>query len=154
MSAWVTDVPNVNGRTTPLKYRFLVAMQGALGIGSNLNKFSDADTALATKMIALDKQIRETVQLGDLYRLLLPDENDTTANEYVSKDGKEAVLFAFRHSQEYNTPPPTIHLRGLDPNAVYQVDQAEFSGAYLMQNGINLTLKGDFDSDLIQIHRH
>ena len=40
MSAWVTDVPNQNGRSTPLQYRFLVAMQGALGVGSNLNKFS------------------------------------------------------------------------------------------------------------------
>ena len=35
MSAWVTDVPNMNGRSTPLKFRFLVAMQGALGIGAN-----------------------------------------------------------------------------------------------------------------------
>ena len=39
MSAWVTDVPNMNGRSTPLQYRFLVAMQGALGIGANLNKW-------------------------------------------------------------------------------------------------------------------
>src|SRR5262249_35061650 len=28
MMAWVTDVPNLNGRSTPLEYRFLVAMQG------------------------------------------------------------------------------------------------------------------------------
>jgi alpha-galactosidase len=158
MSAWVTDVPNQNGRMTPLQYRFLVAMQGALGVGSNLNKFTAEDTALATKMIALDKRIRETVQLGDLYRLLLPDENDTTSNEYVSKDGKEAVLFAFRHSQEYNTAPPTIRLRGLDAKAVYQLETldgktSEFSGAYLMENGLNLTLRGDFDSTLVLLHR-
>ena len=88
MSAWVTDVPNMNGRTTPLRYRFLVAMQGALGIGSNLNKFSEDDTKLATQMVALYKRIRETVQFGSLYRLLSPSTNDTTANEYVSKDGK------------------------------------------------------------------
>src|SRR4029077_4943417 len=52
MSAWVTDVPNQNTRSTPLQYRFLVAMQGALGIGSNLNKSSSDDTATATKLIA------------------------------------------------------------------------------------------------------
>src|SRR5207302_1704014 len=40
MSAWVTDVPNMNGRSTPLQFRFLVAMQGALGIGANLNRWS------------------------------------------------------------------------------------------------------------------
>jgi len=61
MSAWVTDVPNMNGRSTPLQFRFLVAMQGALGVGANLNRWSDQDAALATRMIALYKRIRGTV---------------------------------------------------------------------------------------------
>jgi alpha-galactosidase len=159
MSAWVTDVPNANGRSTPLRYRFLVAMQGALGIGSNLNKFSEADTNLATQMVALYKRIRETVQMGNLYRLLSPRTNDTTANEYVSKDAKEAVVFAFRHSQQYNTEPPTIHLQGLDPKAVYGMELWDgkvlenLSGAYLMENGIHVTLRGDFDSTAVLLHR-
>ena len=84
MSAWVTDVPNTNGRSTPLQYRFLVAMQGALGIGANLNKWTDADSDLATNMIALYKRIRNTVQYGALYRILSPRTSDVTANEYVS----------------------------------------------------------------------
>jgi alpha-galactosidase len=162
MSAWVTDVPNMNGRSTPLSYRFLVAMQGALGIGANLNKWSAQDAALATKMISLDKRIRGTVQMGDLYRLLLPSENDTSANQYVSKDGRESVVFAFRHSQEYNTAPPTVHLAGLDPKAIYKLEaidnklmdtQSELSGAYLMENGLHLRLRGDFDSTLVLLHR-
>jgi len=159
MSAWVTDVPNMNGRSTPLWYRFLVAMQGALGIGSNLNKFSDEDTKLATQMVALDKRIRETVQFGSLYRLLSPRTSDTTANEYVSKDGKEAVVFAFRHSQQYDTKPPTIYLQGLDPKSVYQAElwdgtmREKVSGAYLMQNGLQVTLRGDFDSTAVLLHR-
>ncbi|MGA8030562.1 MAG: alpha-galactosidase [Bryobacteraceae bacterium] len=162
MSAWVTDVPNMNGRSTPLQYRFLVAMQGALGIGANLNKWTEEDSKLATQMVALDKRIRETVQMGDLYRLLSPRTNDTTANEYVSKDGNEAVLFAFRHSQEYSTPPPTIYLEGLDGRAVYRLEsvdgklaekETEVSGAYLMQNGLNLVLRGDFDSTAVLLHR-
>jgi alpha-galactosidase len=38
MMAWVTDVPNgINGRVTPLSFRFLVAMTGSLGVGGNLN---------------------------------------------------------------------------------------------------------------------
>ncbi len=159
MSAWVTDVPNTNGRTTPLKYRFLVAMQGALGIGANLNKWTEEDATLATKMVSLYKRIRQTVQFGEQYRLLSPRTNDTTANEYVSGDGKEAVLFAFRHSQEYNTPPPMIHLEGLEPKAVYQLETVEgklmekLSGAYLMDNGVGLRLTGDFDSTALLLHR-
>lgn len=106
MSAWVTDVPNQNGRSTSLAYRFLVAMQGALGIGANLNKWREEDSELAIRMIKLYKRIRQTVQFGNLYRLISPRTSDTAANEYLAADGKQAVLFAFRHSQEYNTPPP------------------------------------------------
>jgi alpha-galactosidase len=162
MSAWVTDVPNTNGRSTPLQYRFLVAMQGALGIGANLNKWSEEDSRLAKQMIALDKRIRDTVQLGSLYRLLSPRTNDVTANEYVSSDGAQAVLFAFRHSQEYDTPPPTIQLRGLDARAVYKLEsidgklidkRPELSGAYLMESGLNLNLRGDFDSTAVMLDR-
>ncbi|MBV9266991.1 MAG: GH36 C-terminal domain-containing protein, partial [Acidobacteriaceae bacterium] len=114
------------------------------------------------RFIKLDKQIRDTVQLGDSYRLLSPRTSDTTANEYVSKDGRQAVLFAFRHSQEYNTAPPTIRLRGLDPKATYHIEsvdgklattQTELSGAYLMHNGIDLVLRGDFDSTMVLIHK-
>ena len=114
MMAWVTDVPNLNGRSTPLKFRFLVAMQGSLGIGSNLNKWSAEDFALAAQMIAYYKSIRETVQEGELYRLFSPREGKLTANEYVSADGRQAVLFAFLHSQQFLRPAPTIYLRGLD----------------------------------------
>ena len=162
MSAWVTDVPNQNGRSTSLEYRFLVAMQGALGIGANLNMWQAADEQLASQMVALYKTIRGTIQFGNLYRLLSPRTSDTTANEYVSADGKQAVLFAFRHSQEYGTPPPLIHLAGLDERAVYRVKsvdgklrdkQKEISGAYLMRHGLQLELKGDFDSTAVVLDR-
>jgi alpha-galactosidase len=162
MSAWVTDVPNTNHRSTPLEYRFLVAMQGALGIGANLNKWAQEDFDLAVKMIALYKRIRETVQNGDLYRLLSPRTNDVTANEYVSRHGDQAILFAFRHSQQYSTPAPAIRLRGLEPRSVYKLEssdgklldkQAEMSGAYLMQNGINLKLEDDYDSTVVVLQR-
>jgi alpha-galactosidase len=162
MSAWVTDVPNMNGRSTPLQYRFLVAMQGALGIGANLNKWSSEDTKVATRMVALDKEIRTTVQFGDLYRLLSPRTSDTTANEYISADGNQAVLFAFRHSQEYSTPPPVIRLRGLDAHGVYQLDSFDgkvlngsvsLSGAWLMDHGLNLNLRGDYDSTAVILRK-
>ena len=162
MSAWVTDVPNMNGRSTPLKYRFLVAMQGALGIGANLNKWTAEDTELATNMVTLDKRIRSTVQLGDQYRLLSPREEDTTASEYVAKDGKEAVLFAFRHSQQYSLPLPPSFPSGLQEKAVYRIESPdgkvldgarELSGAYLMNRGLDLRLTGDYDSTLVLLHR-
>lgn len=162
MSAWVTDVPNMNGRSAPLVYRFLVMMQGALGVGANLNKWTDQDAATATRMIALYKRIRPTVQLGDLYRLFSPRTNDLTANEYVAPDGKQAVLFAFRHTQQYSTAAPTIRLQGLDEKAMYKVEatdgklaerQPQLSGAYLMRVGLNVNLRGDYDATAIVLER-
>jgi len=162
MMAWVTDVPNLNGRSTSLKYRFLVAMQGSLGIGSNLNHWTDADFALASRMVATDKQIRATVQQGNLFRLFSPRDGEFTANQYVSQDGKQAVLFAFLHSQQYLRAAPIVYLRGLDERAVYRVtpidDKLEgrletASGSYLMNHGIQLRLGGDFDSTLLILER-
>jgi alpha-galactosidase len=172
MSAWVTDVPNMNGRSTPLKFRFLVAMQGALGIGSNLNKFSAEDFDLATKMVAYYKSIRETVQHGNLYRLYSPRQGELTANQYVSADGKQAVLFAFLHSEQFVRAMPAIYLRGLDENARYRMKTLDnklinqegvgrvtvgadqtLSGAYLMHHGLNLALTGDFDSTSVALEK-
>jgi alpha-galactosidase len=162
MSAWVTDVPNMNRRSTPLQYRFLVAMQGALGIGANLTKFSADDMAVATKMVATYKRIRSAVQLGGLYRLYSPRTGDIAANQYVAADGKQSVVFVFRHSQEYSTAPPAIRLQGLDARALYRLEsidgklverQPQLSGAYLMQAGLNVDLRGDFDSTAVILEK-
>jgi alpha-galactosidase len=113
-------------------------------------------------MVALDKRIRATVQTGDLYRLFSPRAGDLTANQYVAADGKQAVLFAFRHSQQYNTAVPTVRLRGLDPHAMYRLEstdgklvgkQADLSGAYLMEAGLNVNLRGDFDATAVVLER-
>jgi alpha-galactosidase len=162
MMDWITDVPNMNGRTTPLKFRFLAAMMGSVGIGGNLNKWPDADMDLAKKMVALYKEIRATVQQGSLYRLFSPREGSLTANQYLSEDGKQAVLFAFLHSQQFRRPPPTIYLRGLDERKLYRIRTIDdkmtekretASGAFLMHRGLNLRLGGDFDSTAIVLER-
>ncbi|MFN7993692.1 MAG: alpha-galactosidase [Bryobacteraceae bacterium] len=162
MMAWVTDVPNLNGRSTPLKYRFLVAMQGSLGIGSNLNQWGNDDFTLAAGMVGLYKNIRATVQQGALYRLFSPREGEFTANQYVSQDGRQSALFAFLHSQQYLRPVPIVYLRGLDERALYKIKrideslpgkQETFSGAFLMNHGLQLALKGDFDSTVLVLDR-
>jgi len=160
MMDWVTDVPNFNGRSTPLQFRFLVAMQGALGIGSNLNQWTPKDFAEARRMIAYYKSIRETVQNGRLYRLALAAQGNLAANQYVSSDQTQSVVFAFLHSQQFGHTLPPLPLKGLDENAIYRVShiggeeraapgpvaRLQLSGAYLMNRGLDLTLIGDYDS--------
>ena len=163
MMAWVTDVPNMNGRVTPLRYRFLVAMQGSLGIGGNLNHWTEEDGKLATEMVAYYKKVRSTVQEGRLYRLVSPTDDDAAVNEYVSRDGKQAVVFACRHSQQYLRVLPTVRLRGLSPEAVYRIERIDsgrladtaqtLSGAALMERGLTFNLRGDFDATSIRLER-
>jgi alpha-galactosidase len=113
-------------------------------------------------MVGIDKQIRGTVQQGNLYRLFSPREGEFTANEYVAADGKQAVLFAFLHSQQYLRPMPMLYLRGLDERAVYRIQPIDgklvgkletASGSYLMNHGIQLRLTGDFDSSMLTLER-
>jgi alpha-galactosidase len=162
MMAWVTDVPNMNGRSTPLKFRFLVSMMGSLGIGANLNHWSDADFDLAGRMVGYYKTIRETVQTGSLFRLASPREGAFTANQYVSEDGRQAVLFAFLQDQQFLRQVPPVRLRGLDPEGVYRIRTIDnklvdgrdtISGAALMNRGLTLRLAGDFDSTMLILER-
>nr|AFE82291.1 alpha-galactosidase precursor [Sphingomonas sp. JB13] len=161
MMAWVTASPNwVNNRATSLDYRFLSAMQGGLGIGADLNKWSDAEFAEASRMVAAYKRVRATVQQGDLYRLIIPngiDRDDRVANLSVSPDKQQAVLFAFLHSSQELDRLSAIRLRGLAPKKNYRVARidgrpladdtpAKASGAYWMARGIDVPLIGDFDA--------
>lgn len=163
MMAWVTDVPNgIDGRATPLEFRFLVAMTGSLGIGGNLNKWTNEDNALATRLISLYKQIRSTVQNGDLYRLNSPVDARLSAVQYNSPDGRQTVLFAFLHSQQFGRGMPLVRLQGLVEDATYSVksidDKLEersekIGAAYLMHHGIQLRLRGDYDATIVVFDR-
>ncbi|HVZ18927.1 MAG TPA: alpha-galactosidase [Terriglobales bacterium] len=158
MMAWVTDSPNwVNKRSTSLEYRFLSSMQGGLGVGANLNHWSDADFATAKRLVGEYKSIRQTVQRGNLFRLIQPQENNPRcATLSVSDDGRQAVLFTFMHSSTLKTPQALIQLRGLHPDLTYKLrtiqgkamtgTPEQASGAYWMGMGIKPDLVGDFQA--------
>jgi alpha-galactosidase len=159
MMAWVTDSPNwYNKRSTSLTYRFLSSMQGALGIGADLNKWTPEDFRTARQMISVYKEIRETVQQGMLYRLRSPrDGSNVSATESVASDRKSAVVFAFLHSQQMGYPFPAIFPRGLDRDSTYSIEPIggslpddtprTASGAYWMNHGIDFPLSGDFAAE-------
>ena len=165
MMAWVTDSPTwVNQRTLSLQYRFLSSMQGSLGIGANLNKWGPDDFATAKTMVAQYKTVRETVQRGALYRLISPEhDSEQSVTESVSRDGSEAVVFAFLHSSREMYPFPRIFLRGLDADATYQVMALDgklaedtppvASGAYWMSRGVDVLLRGDFQAAAFTLQR-
>ncbi len=151
MEAWVTDMgPDY----LPLAFRFHVSMCGSLGVGGHLVHWGTERRAEAARWIALYKELRPVVQYGDLYRLRSPQEHAYSAVQYMSKDRTEGVLFAFRTHlpPPANTPP--LYLRGLDPDASYEIEGmlGARSGLAWMRTGLYLELK-DFESTVRRIRR-
>ena len=163
MVAWVTDVPNyLDRRVIPLQFRFLVAMQGALGIGGNLNQWTPQEMEMAQRLTAFYKTVRTTVQHGKLYRVQSPLNSEASQVEYVAQDGSQAVLMAYLHSQHYGLAYPTVRLQGLDPKAAYRVHALDASkyagegtvrGSVLMGAGVKLKLEGDYDATALELER-
>lgn len=82
------------------------------------------------------------------YRLDSLRYKGVTAVQYGSEDGSDNVLFAFLHSQKLGEPLPRLQLTGLQADQSYAIEgvAGTWSGRALMSIGIELPLRGDFDS--------
>lgn len=121
MGAWVTDVPNqLTGRTVPLRFRFHVAMAGALGIGGDLTRWSEEELRDGADLVAEYKRVRHLVQHGRLDRLAPPAEDAVAAVQYTARDASETLLLAYRRVGRHGSPRPPVLLRGLTPSARYR----------------------------------
>jgi len=160
MMAWVTDSPHwLNRRTTSLSYRMLSSMQGSLGIGANIAKWTPEETDLAKRLIAAYHQVQPTIVQGDLYRLISPrDGSEFSATQSVKTDKSQSVVFAFIHSTQKGHIFPRLKLKGLDPAAEYTLASIEgkaregtpetASGAFWMNHGLDFDegFRGDFQA--------
>jgi alpha-galactosidase len=165
MMAWVTDSPHwLNHRSTSLTYRMLSSMQGSLGIGANLNHWTADDFATAKRLIAAYHSVQSTIVQGDLYRLISPRNNSQfSATETVSAGKAQAVVFAFANATTEGRAFPLLQLQGLDPDAAYKLTWIEgkaetgtpesASGAWWMDYGIQLDLRGDFQAAAFHLDR-
>ena len=167
MMAWVTDSPHwLNHRVTSLSYRMLSSMQGSLGIGANIGKWSDEEAATAKRLISAYHQVQPTIVQGDLYRLISPrDGSEFSATQTVSPDKSQSVVFAFIHSTQKGRIFPTLKLKGLDPAAEYALSSIEgkpragtpevASGAWWMNHGLDMDteFRGDFQAAAFRLDR-
>jgi len=158
MMAWVTDSPNWwTERRVSLRFRFHVAMAGALGVGGDLNRWTDREMAEAAELVAAYKLIRPVVQHGRLYRLASVTADPYGAHEYLSDDGSQAVVLAWWGPSSCGGGRPPLRLAALDPGARYaDADSGqEYWGAELLHEGLRLpgTIRGDFGSALVRLAR-
>lgn len=154
MAAWVTDSPNtqLNDRVSSLRFRFVSAMAGVLGVGGDLTTWSEEELAEAREWVELYKEIRPVVQRGDLYRLR-PPSGGLSAVQYVL--GDEVVVLAWLQAQHYGEPVAPLRLRGLDPENAYECRESGevHRGGVLMHHGLPTGLRGDLDAAVIRLRR-
>jgi alpha-galactosidase len=167
MMAWVTDSPHwLNKRSTSLSYRMLSSMQGSLGIGADITKWSAEDSALAKRLIAAYHEVQPTIVQGDLYRLISPrNGSEFSATQTVNHEKTQSVVFAFIHSTQEGRGFPILKLKGLDPAAQYALTPIEgkanprepttATGAYWMNHGLDMgeDFRGDFQAAAFRLDR-
>jgi len=167
MMAWVTDSPHwLNKRSTSLTYRMLSSMQGSLGIGANITKWTDEETATVKRLIASYHEVQPTIVQGDLYRLISPrNGSEFSATQTVNRSKSQSVVFAFIHSTQEGRTFPKLKLKGLDPAAQYAVTPIDgklqpgspevASGAYWMNHGMDMSeeFRGDFQGAAFRLDK-
>lgn len=112
MGSHISATPNhQTSRTIPLKYRVDVAMSGRLGMEIQPKNMTEEEKALCKNAIAEYKKIRPVVQLGDIYRLLSPYDNQGVASlMYVSPEKNKAVFYWWKLEQFCNQHLPRVKM--------------------------------------------
>ncbi len=109
MSSWVTDAPDlVDVEPASFEFRFVVAMAGVLGIGSDLLAWDHAQRRRAAELVGLYEEIRAVVHNGRVVRHGLPAD-DVYAVEFgggVEQGHRTCVLVYAR-----STRPETVQIR-------------------------------------------
>jgi alpha-galactosidase len=156
MMAWVTDSPNFHTRRElPLRFRFHVAMAGALGVGGDLLRWTDGELSEAAELVAAYKAIRPVVQRGRLYRLASVLDGPFAASQYVA--GDDVVLLAWWGPRPGGARPSRVRLAGLDAGARYLEAGSgrQHWGAALLADGLALPEEtaSTFGSTLVRLIR-
>ena len=141
------------------EFMFRVPMNGQFGISSGVFAWNDDLVKVAAANVALYKRVRQVIMGADVYHLTAPpshdDPRDWCAQQYVSPDKKNSVLFAYRLQD--GTATRVFKLRGLDRTGIYRisVDEkagSEMSGEALSLAGLPIHLDSEWRAAVIELH--
>ena len=158
VGAHVSACPNeITGRTIPLGARGTVAMAGgAFGYELDLMELNDRACEIIRTQVKTYRQIEHLVREGLLYRLSDPKDADVSAWEFVSEDGREALVCAVVTRVDGYGKANYVVPRGLTPGARYRMvsNGTVYSADALMDMGLPLTVPaGPYENFMYRFER-
>ena len=155
-------------RNTSYKFRVDVAMQGKFGYDIHPGHLSDDVKQFCIEAVATYNHLKPAILEGDLYRLVSPYSGSHSATEYISKDGKMFVVFAFDIHPRLGQRVNRLKLQGVDPNAKYLIKEVNLMpntkstfdldgqvvpGSFLLSVGIDAFTKTHLNSRVLELTR-
>ena len=131
-----------------------VALWGSFGYELDPDKLTEEEIAEIKEQVKEYHKYYDVIHYGELYRLITPFENEfKVAWEFVSEDKKEALVTVVNMRHPYDDLF-FLKLKGLDAEKVYEIEDTgeQYSGAFLMNAGLNLTHKPNGDGSSYLIH--
>lgn len=160
MVCW-TNNADYHAAGLSLDFTFDVAMQGVLGIGQDISRWSEAQMNTAKRKISEYKELRGLVQSGTVYRLLSPFDGSRVAMQYISEDTFSCAVFCYNlgETMEGSTmqmrQSQNLKFKGLDRAALYSVSGSsqKYTGEYLMDIGVKWPVSGVYKSKILRISK-
>lgn len=141
-------------RRTGYETKGNVAQWGTFGYELDPTKLTEDEKEIVKTQVADYHKYYDLIRNGDLYHLLDPYYNKhRVAWSFVSKDKSEVLATVVTIKRHCNSMF-FLKLKGLDKLAFYknEADGEIYSGAILMNAGINLAERYDRDGDSIAFH--
>ncbi len=141
-------------RRTGYRTKGNVALWGTFGYELDPTKLTEENRAIVLEQVKDYHKYYDLIHYGDLYRLIDPYfDHFKCAWSFVSPDKKEVIATAVI-MRENNEHLFILKLKGLDKNKLYKCEKTGkiYSGALLMNAGINLSYAVKYDGQSILMH--
>ena len=136
---------------TGYKTKGNIALWGTFGYELDPCKLSDDDKDEIKRQIKLYHETYDLVRRGDLYRLVSPFENPYRAVWQIVSESRDCAMVSVVTMRHEEYPHLIVRLKGLKEDSLYRERKSGrvYSGALLMNAGINLTYTANSDGDSV-----
>lgn len=138
---------HATGRIQAMRFRNHVALPGHFGVELDLRKLTERDLARLGEGIARYKALRDRIHRGKVWQ----GEGADGLLWQAYGSSTDLVLMVTRINPQTQRHAPALRLPMLDPDRSYHVGEKEYSGAWLMQYGLDLPPRRGEDGLVLEV---